>query len=62
MLLIFCAREQKIRPDIVTYSALMNGLCKEGRLEEASKLFEEMKGMGLFPDGVIFTTLIDGHY
>ncbi|MCI48289.1 pentatricopeptide repeat-containing protein, partial [Trifolium medium] len=51
---------QRISPDVFTYSALINGLCKESRLDEANGLFDEMCGIGLVPNGVTFTTLIDG--
>ncbi|RVW65319.1 Pentatricopeptide repeat-containing protein [Vitis vinifera] len=46
-------------PNVFNYSALMNGFCKEGRLEEAKEVFDEMKSLGLKPDTVGYTTLIN---
>ena len=36
-----------ILPDAVTYSSIINGLCKEGRLFEGYLLFREMEKMGM---------------
>ncbi|KAL0356503.1 UNVERIFIED_CONTAM: Pentatricopeptide repeat-containing protein [Sesamum calycinum] len=34
-------------PDLITYSTIINGLCRDGRLEEAKKKFIEMLGRKL---------------
>eukprot|EP01018_Ginkgo_biloba_P010410 Gb_25100 [translate_table: standard] len=47
-------------PDIVTYSTVINGLCKEGRLDEAKRHFVEMLEKCLVPDVIAHNTLIDG--
>ncbi|KAF3435657.1 hypothetical protein FNV43_RR22748 [Rhamnella rubrinervis] len=36
-------------------------MCKEGRLEEASGLFDKMEETGLAPSAVTYNTLIDGY-
>lgn len=48
-------------PDSFTYSTLIDGLCKHGRLDEAKELFKDMeiKG-GCPPDVVSYTTIIHG--
>ncbi|KAL1161463.1 hypothetical protein V6Z11_A07G136000 [Gossypium hirsutum] len=46
-------------PNLFNYSALMNGLCKEGSWEEAKQLFVEMKSTGLKPDTIVYTTLMN---
>ncbi|KAK4401314.1 Pentatricopeptide repeat-containing protein [Sesamum angolense] len=35
-------------PDLITYSTIINGLCRDGRLEEAKKKFIEMLGRKLY--------------
>ena len=49
-----------ILSDAVTYSSIINGLCKEGRLFEGYLLFREMEKMGMNPNHVTYSTLI--HY
>ncbi|KAL3622640.1 hypothetical protein CASFOL_034051 [Castilleja foliolosa] len=41
-------------PDLITYSTVINGLCKDGRLEEAKKKFGEMLGRNLYPDSTVY--------
>ena len=52
--------QRGLQPDVVTFTAMINGLCKEGKMEEANGLFELMNQGGLQPDVVTFTTLISG--
>ncbi|KAK9286616.1 hypothetical protein L1049_015016 [Liquidambar formosana] len=49
---------KKCMPDLITYSTIINGLCKAGRLDEAKKKFIEMMGKNLHPDSVIYDTFI----
>ncbi|KAL9269617.1 Pentatricopeptide repeat-containing protein [Drosera capensis] len=44
-------------PDVVTYSAIVNGLCKGGRLDDAVVLFREMEDMETQPNHVTYTPL-----
>ncbi|KAI8021355.1 Pentatricopeptide repeat-containing protein [Camellia lanceoleosa] len=50
---------KKCLPDLVSYSIIINRLCKNGRLDEAKKKFIEMIGKNLYPDSVIYNTFID---
>ncbi|KAL8521199.1 hypothetical protein ACS0TY_011660 [Phlomoides rotata] len=45
-------------PDLITYSTVINGLCRDGRLEEAKKTFIEMLGRNLFPDSTVYDIFI----
>ncbi|KAJ1390408.1 Tetratricopeptide-like helical domain superfamily [Sesbania bispinosa] len=45
-------------PDVITYTTLIKGLCKVGRLEEAKKKFIEMMAKNLHPDSVTYDTFI----
>ncbi|KAI3947792.1 hypothetical protein MKX01_034457 [Papaver californicum] len=51
---------KKCVPDLITYSTIINGLCKVGRLDEAKKKFVEMKAKNVSPDSVIYETFIHG--
>ncbi|XLU44746.1 hypothetical protein S245_039560, partial [Arachis hypogaea] len=52
---------QDIRPGLITYNALINGLCKICDLKEVGKFVNEMSEGGLKSDKIMFTTLIDGY-
>ncbi|GAV60133.1 Glyco_transf_8 domain-containing protein/PPR domain-containing protein/PPR_1 domain-containing protein/PPR_2 domain-containing protein, partial [Cephalotus follicularis] len=45
-------------PDLVTYSIIISGLCKAGRLDEAKKKFIELMGKNLEPDSIVYDTVI----
>lgn len=47
-------------PSIGTFTTLMHGLCKEGRLAEALKLRKIMEQCGLKPDVILYNVLISG--
>ncbi|XP_058193809.1 pentatricopeptide repeat-containing protein At3g48250, chloroplastic [Rhododendron vialii] len=49
------------KPDNITYSQLVFGLCKARRLEEASKVLDLMEANGCIPDIKTWTILIKGH-
>ncbi|KAF1899756.1 hypothetical protein Lal_00019887 [Lupinus albus] len=54
-------RKRNVRPNVVTYGTLINGLCKNSRLREALKLKEEMERvLKLKPNVLLYTTLIKG--
>ncbi|KAF3434864.1 hypothetical protein FNV43_RR21951 [Rhamnella rubrinervis] len=46
------------RPDLITYSNVIRGLCMDGRVDEAKKKFMEMMGKNLHPDSVIYNNFI----
>ncbi|XLR07190.1 hypothetical protein S83_035128 [Arachis hypogaea] len=48
----------KCTPDVVTYTIIVNALCKVGRVEEAKKKFVEMMAKNLRPDSTIYDTFI----
>ncbi|XP_031268640.1 putative pentatricopeptide repeat-containing protein At3g16710, mitochondrial [Pistacia vera] len=49
-----------VRPDIVSYGSIVNGLCKDGLVDKTKELFLEMKSGGIKPNVVVCTTLIYG--
>lgn len=44
--------------DVYSFSMLINGYCKCKRMDEAMRLFEEMRCKGLSPTIVTYTTLL----
>ena len=49
-----------MKPDIITDSILVHGLCEDGRLQYARQLLGEMQAKGLTPDIVTCGSLLDG--
>ncbi|XP_031485862.1 pentatricopeptide repeat-containing protein At5g28460-like [Nymphaea colorata] len=50
-----------VEPNIVTFSTLINNLCKSHRVDEALHVFENMtEAGGCVPDVIMFNTLVDG--
>ncbi|KAL7161208.1 hypothetical protein ACSBR2_041792 [Camellia fascicularis] len=47
-------------PNLLTYSVLLDGLCKNQHLDEALALFKKLENAGLAPDIVIYSNLIEG--
>ncbi|KAJ4808799.1 hypothetical protein LUZ62_021365 [Rhynchospora pubera] len=49
-------------PNLITYTALVDALCKDGRVEEASDLISEMEEKGIVLDPVLCCSLISGYF
>lgn len=48
------------KPNLVCYSTVVDSLCKDGLVDDAKNLFLEMKGKGISPDVVVYSSLIQG--
>ncbi|XP_010028839.2 pentatricopeptide repeat-containing protein At2g17140 [Eucalyptus grandis] len=48
----------KCSPDLISYSTVISGLCKAGRVEEAKKMFAEMMSRKIRPDSVIYDSFV----
>jgi pentatricopeptide repeat protein len=46
-------------PDVVTFSSIINRLCKGGKVLEGGLLLREMEEMSVYPNHVTYTTLVD---
>ena len=46
--------------DVVTYTSLLDALCKNQNLDKATALFMKMKERGIQPNKYTYTALIDG--
>ncbi|GAB2279326.1 hypothetical protein Dimus_013969 [Dionaea muscipula] len=53
--------KNELVPTLVTYNALINGLCKKGRLQEAEDLAVEITSRGLNHDVITYNSLIQGY-
>ncbi|CAI9091065.1 OLC1v1025986C1 [Oldenlandia corymbosa var. corymbosa] len=47
-------------PDVVIYTIMLDGYCKQYQLDEACVLFEDMKRRGITPDVVTYAVLFKG--
>lgn len=47
------------RPDVVTYSTIIKGLCDRGAMKLAAQLFDDIPRRGVEPDVVAYNTLLE---
>ena len=47
-------------PHLITYSILINGFCKKGKLLIAVEILDKMKLQGIKPDAGLYGKIIDG--
>merc|ERR1719277_1494381 len=53
--------QQRIEPNVITFSTIVKGYCQENMLDKAFELFEDMKkGKNFKPDEITYNTLLDG--
>ncbi|KAG0589996.1 hypothetical protein KC19_1G062500 [Ceratodon purpureus] len=51
----------KIKPDVITYTGLINAYSKARRVEEAQAVFREMVASGIKPSRTAYNTLLDAY-
>ena len=54
-------KNSRVSPNVFVYNVVLNGLCKEKRMRDAEKLFDEMLKRKLVLSLVKYNTLIDGY-
>ncbi|KAL5820397.1 hypothetical protein ACOSQ3_022279 [Xanthoceras sorbifolium] len=56
--------QEGLKPNIITYTIMINGLCKERQLEEANNLLSiiEKKKKGCAPNVITYNTLMHGFF
>ena len=52
--------EKGMAPDVFTYISLIQGLFDAGLMDEALGLMQEMRGKGIVPNSMTYTTPING--
>ncbi|EXB52180.1 hypothetical protein L484_004281 [Morus notabilis] len=60
MMQFYANFRKKVTPDVCTYNILINAWCKRGCLDDAWKVFDEMRWNGVRPNAVTFGTLVHG--
>ncbi|XP_048496079.1 pentatricopeptide repeat-containing protein At2g19280 [Beta vulgaris subsp. vulgaris] len=50
-----------VQPNTFVYNSFISKLSKDGDMEQAFTLFQEMTNLGIFPDCFSYTTMIDGY-
>ncbi|CAN1235583.1 Putative pentatricopeptide repeat-containing protein At1g31840 [Linum perenne] len=53
--------ENRVAPNIVSYTMIIDGLCRRGMVEEASRVLRFALEKKLLPDVVTYTILIRGY-
>ncbi|KAG6758649.1 hypothetical protein POTOM_039008 [Populus tomentosa] len=53
--------DRGLKPDTVTYTALLSGYCKTNNTQVATSLFKQINDSGLEPDSVAYTALLSGY-
>ncbi|XP_078170558.1 pentatricopeptide repeat-containing protein At3g61360-like isoform X2 [Carex rostrata] len=48
------------KPNVISYSTVIDGLCKEGAISNAFGLFERMLSEGIVPNVITYNSLING--
>jgi len=49
-----------VTPNVLSYSVMINGLCKVKMVDEAVILFKEMHSKNMTPNTLTYNSLIDG--
>ena len=52
--------EFRCEPDIITYNTILDAICKEGHINRASKLLQQMIDDGISPDVITYNSIING--
>jgi pentatricopeptide repeat protein len=53
-------KSAQITPDLITYSTMIKGYCREKNLEQALVTLDEMEKRGIKADEVLYNSLLDG--
>ena len=49
-----------VRPDLITYSTMIKGYCKDKNIEQALVMLETMQKEDIKADEVLYNSLLDG--
>merc|ERR1719149_518470 len=54
-------QEQRVKPNLITYSTMLKGHCQSGDIETGFKILEQMKkDAHMKPDEIMYNSLLDG--
>lgn len=54
-------RTEKCKPNICTYTALINAFAREGLCEKAEEVFEQLQEAGYEPDVYAYNALMEAY-
>lgn len=54
-------RSQKCKPNICTFTALVNAFAREGLCEKAEEIFEQLQEAGIEPDVYAYNALMEAY-
>lgn len=54
-------KTEKCRPNICTFTALINAFAREGLCEKAEEVFEELQEAGIEPDVYAYNALMEAY-
>lgn len=54
-------RSQKCKPNICTFTALVNAFAREGLCEKAEEIFEQLQEAGMEPDVYAYNALMEAY-
>lgn len=54
-------KSQKCKPNICTYTALINAFAREGLCEKAEDVFEQLQEAGIEPDVYAYNALMEAY-
>ena len=54
-------RSRKCKPNICTYTALVNAFAREGLCEKAEEIFEQLQEAGFEPDVYAYNALMEAY-
>ncbi|KAF9621733.1 hypothetical protein IFM89_027587 [Coptis chinensis] len=55
----FDGLKDKFEPDVIIYTSLVNGWCRAGNIDQAERVFREMKEVGIQPNVYTYSIVID---
>lgn len=59
---LFCEmRSHQFKPNICTYTALVNAFAREGLCQKAEEVFEQLQEDGLEPDVYVYNALMEAY-
>lgn len=51
----------RCKPNICTYTAMLNAFAREGLCEKAEEVFEQMQEAGIEPDVYVYNALMESY-
>lgn len=53
-------KRKEVYPDLITYSTMIKGFCRQKNIEQALVMMNQMEKEGIIADEVLYNSLLDG--